>query len=126
MNSRTVAKKYSSLTDQEKSAVRRLNMGKRGQMRDMLDTIDGYDKNGTDPFNAKVVLHYDKERIDGWSLIFSEKNNPKRVHGHFYVATKARRRGVGTKIMKRSLKLNNKFQVHPWDEAGQRFFGKFK
>lgn len=94
----------------------------------------------TRPVDCKVILAYVKEELIAWSMLSREQsefafpssngagfNAGKGVLFEVYVTPTHRRKGIASMMMKIARRKVNgtKLCIVPWDEASNRFYGKF-
>lgn len=116
---RMVAKTVTSLSPAEYRQVYSLNLRHNGTMQLRLREA----RKEKEPL--KVVLAKEGDAIVGWSLIVpSPPGYRRRTEAWFYVRKSHRRRGVGTKLMARTRKLDD-VMVVPWDDRSKAFFNRF-
>ena len=106
-----------NLTAEEYKACWRLNMGPRGSMRMNLESArEGYHE------GARVVMAMENNVLMGWALLFVEAGVPVV---HTYVRASCRRKGVGTRILKRVQRLSPEAKCCPWNRVAKAFYSRF-
>jgi len=112
---RTRTKLIRNLTADEFARCARLNMGNSGSMHstlmDMRSSREG-----------RVVMLEDGDELLGWAMIFPHTRGPQL---HLYVDPNKRRKGYGSRIMKRVLKVEPEAQVYPWNDTARSFYERF-
>lgn len=104
------------LSAAQAAACRSLTLREEGSMSGSLTLArqKGWD-------HSRVILAHDLEgRLVGWCLMFN------RDFVHFFVRNSVRRRGVGSALMRESLRLSERVWVEAHDETSWYFFNRFK
>lgn len=68
-------------------------------------------------------------KIIGWGAQFIEKRNrysQPEISFQLYVSPKYRRKGVGTRIIKRAISKFGTINVYSWNNRSKKFFNNFK
>ncbi len=107
-----VVKEVADLTDKEFKQCYRLNLGKRGEMRDEL--LNQYYTPIKSKKTAKAVMLKQEDKMIGWAIVFPLPKT-KGYAAHFYVRSSHRRRGYGTMLLNKVAEYDSKPIVYPHD-----------
>jgi len=111
---RIQTKLVKNLTDEEYRACRFLNLRGNGEMHWNLARLRN-EKNA----NARVYMIKEGGKLIAWSLVFGDC-------AHFYTRSTHRRKGYGTRLVKKVNKEHDRPVVYAHDETAQEFFGAVK
>lgn len=121
MRTKTVVKLVRSLTPDEYSRCRSLNLRWGGYMQEEL----GFARKGQrGSAKAVMIVESDTDRLIAWSLLLPKD---EQTIAHYYTRRSCRRQGYGDRLMKKVQTLAPKPIVVPGEDImSQRFFGKHK
>lgn len=116
---RLISKSVHRLTELEIKECERCSYGGSGGMCPRLDRERRKSRS-----KALALMIWGADgRLIGWALLFKEG----RSHGAmFYVPTKHRRQGIGTRLMRAVLRRAPKAHVYPSGKVNERFFANFR
>jgi GNAT superfamily N-acetyltransferase len=70
---------------------------------------------------AKVIMAWEENRLMGWALVFDEASTSAV---HVYVRASERRKGIGSKLLRRATRVKPEVTAVPWDEPSRALYAK--